>query len=69
MTMAELDEWFWPTPSGNKKIVTSHIYPPIPIRDFDWCAYFDGEEELGGYGYGRTEAEAVSDFIANLAED
>lgn len=53
---------------NGRKIVTSNIYPPIPIRTMDWCAYFDGEEELGGYGYGRTEAEAVADFIANLDE-
>ncbi len=24
-----------------RPIVTSHVYPPIPVRDFDWCAYFD----------------------------
>lgn len=54
---------------NGKLIVTSHIYPPIPIRTMDWCAYFDGEEELGGYGYGRTEEEAVADFINNLDEE
>lgn len=26
------------------KIKTSHVYPPIPIRTHDWCAYIDGEE-------------------------
>jgi hypothetical protein len=51
------------------KIVTSHVYPPIPVRDFDWCAHYDGEEEAGGYGYGRTEAEAIQDFKDNYAED
>lgn len=45
-----------------KKIITTNVFPPIPIRDFDWCAYFDGEEDGGHYGYGRTEAEAVSDL-------
>lgn len=50
------------------KIVTSFIYPPIPIRSFDWCAYRDGQEELGGYGYGRTEQEAIDDLLANEAE-
>lgn len=53
----------------SKKIITSHIYPPIPWRNFDWCAYFDGEEEYGGYGYGETEAEAIEDFIANLDDE
>lgn len=52
-----------------RKIVTSHVYPPIPVRDFDWCAHYDGEEEAGGYGYGATEAEAIRDFIENHKED
>ena len=46
-----------------KKIVTHNICPPIPTRGHDWCAYFDGEEELGDYGYGATEAEAVADLL------
>jgi len=46
-----------------KRIVTEHLYPPIPVRTMDWCAFFDGEEELGRYGYGRTEAEAVADLL------
>ena len=52
-----------------RKIVTSNPCPPIPVRDFDWCAYFDGEEEAGSYGYGKTEADAVADFIENYADD
>jgi hypothetical protein len=44
------------------KVVTTHIYPPIPLRTFDWCAHFEGEEERGGYGYGRTEQEALADL-------
>jgi hypothetical protein len=52
-----------------KKIVTSYVCPPIPDRNFDWCAYFDGEEEAGGYGYGATEAEAIQDFIDNLDDE
>jgi hypothetical protein len=45
------------------RIVTHHIYPPIPIRTRDWCAYRDGEEERGQYGYGRTEQEAIDDLL------
>jgi hypothetical protein len=30
-----------------RKIVTSHVYPPIPARNWDWCAHYDGEEEAG----------------------
>jgi hypothetical protein len=46
-------------------IVTSHDRPPIPDRRFDWCAYRDGREEDGPYGWGRTEAEAIADLLAN----
>jgi hypothetical protein len=49
----------------DKKIITEFIYPPIPIRQFDWVAYFDGEEELGYYGYGFTENDAINDLIEN----
>jgi hypothetical protein len=49
------------------KIVTSFIYPPIPIRRFDWMAHIDGDEE-GPTGYGETEADALSDLALTLAE-
>lgn len=45
-----------------RKIVTRHVNPPIPIRTHDWCAFYEGEEEAGDYGWGRTEAEAIQDF-------
>jgi len=51
------------------KIVTSHIFPPIPTRVNDWCAHYEGEEEAGNYGWGRTQWEAVVDFIDNYKED
>lgn len=35
-----------------KKIVVICECPPIPIRDYDWLAYYDGEEELGQVGNG-----------------
>ena len=52
-----------------KKIVTHNVYPPIPIRSFDWCAFFDGEEERQEYGYGRTEADAITDLLENFGPD
>lgn len=52
----------------SRKIVTSYVYPPIPVREMDWCAFYDGEEEAGFYGWGRTEADAVTDFIENCQE-
>lgn len=36
-----------------RKIVTTHVYPPIPDRRWDWCAYYDGEEETGNVGWGQ----------------
>ena len=27
-----------------RKIITTFIYPPIPIRSCDWQAHFDGDE-------------------------
>ncbi len=42
-----------------KKIITSFLCPPIPLRDFDWVAYYEGEEELKNHGWGRTESEAI----------
>ena len=53
-----------------RKIITSFVFPPIPVRDFDWCAYFD---DLGAdcspYGYGRTEEEARQELVDNYGED
>lgn len=45
-----------------KKIITVYEWPAIPIRDFDWRAHWEGEEEGGHYGYGRTEADAIADL-------
>ncbi|WP_164749177.1 hypothetical protein [Mesorhizobium sp. M1A.F.Ca.IN.020.04.1.1] len=53
-----------------RKVITSHIFPPIPVRCFDWCAWFD---DLGAdcspYGYGRTEEEAIEDLLENFGEE
>lgn len=51
------------------KLVTSNVFPPIPDRRFDWCAYIEGDEEAGKYGYGATEDEAVADFVETWAEE
>lgn len=48
--------------NDGSKVVTSNIFPPIPVRQYDWCAYFDGEEE-GLTGYGATEEDAIDDLI------
>ncbi len=52
-----------------KPIVTIHVLPPIPCRRNDWCAYPDGEEENGNYGWGPTEEAAIADLIEILRDD
>lgn len=48
-------------------ITTTFVYPPIPIRSFDYCATFDGNDE-GLRGWGKTEAEAIADLQEQEAE-
>ena len=53
--------------TDSPKVVTQNIYPPIPIRQFDWQAHYDGEEdEQMDVGYGRTEQEAIKDLRTNF---
>ena len=52
-----------------RKICTSFIYPPIPNRSFDWCAWYDDQgEEAGNYGHGCTGKEAIEDLLANHSD-
>ncbi len=50
-----------------RKIVTDFWMKPIPVRQFDWCAYFDGDEPNDEgqmrQGFGRTEAEAILELL------
>ena len=50
------------------KVRTEHIYPPIPIRSFDWSAALDGYDQGDPVGYGPTEALAVADLLDLLEE-
>jgi hypothetical protein len=50
------------------KIRTEHIYPPIPIRDFDWSAVTDDYDEGSPIGFGRTEREAITDLMTRIEE-
>lgn len=45
----------------NHTITTSYVYPPIPVRGWDWCAQYDDTE---GYyaGWGATEEAAIADL-------
>lgn len=44
---------------------TEFIYPPIPLRCFDWIAYHDPE---GVSGYGETEEAALEDLRSQLED-
>ena len=52
------------------RIATDHVFPPIPIRQFDWCAYDDNSYDGPGsvLGHGRTEQEAIENLTQELAE-
>lgn len=47
-----------------RKIITDYWPKPIPPRQFDWSATFDGYEPGGPIGYGRSEQEAIDDLLA-----
>jgi hypothetical protein len=49
------------------EIVVHHVYPPIPIRQFDWCATWSNDEpDDDGHmicGYGQTPLAAITDLF------
>lgn len=46
------------------RIVTRFVYPPIPLRQFDWTAVRDSYDEGDPVGQGATEQEAIDDLLA-----
>lgn len=57
------------------KIRVDMIFPPIPVRDYDWVAInedtYDGAPDSGTrhqIGYGRTRDAAVEDLMEILAD-
>jgi hypothetical protein len=50
------------TRNRERKIVTRYGAKPIPARQFDWEAWYEGEEEGGPMGYGPTEEAALQDL-------
>ena len=54
------------------KIITEFVYPPIPIRRWDWLAHYDGDEETGPFGEaaGRgLQAASVSNMITSTRKE
>lgn len=46
------------------KIHTTYVYPPIPIRLFDWSAVTDDYDGPGSpIGHGPTEREAIAELM------
>lgn len=54
---------------GYRIIHVEFIYPPIPIREFDYQATFDGYEPGDPIGHGPTEAAAIDDLHDRHEED
>ena len=48
------------------RIHTTFVYPPIPIRSYDWQAICDEYEELAGNG--ASEQQAIEDLMQQLEE-
>lgn len=53
------------------KIRTTYVYPPIPIRDFDWSAIDDDTYDGPGspIGTGRTEQDAIADLMGQIEDE
>ena len=51
------------------KILVHHIYPPIPIRSFDYQATYEGDEpDDDGHmavGHGATADDAIAELTEN----
>lgn len=64
---------------NGRTIQTSYEYPPIPLRNFDWCATLDGYDPTplepgdpyrgGPTGWGATEQEAIDDLLTMLEDE
>jgi hypothetical protein len=46
-------------------VVTSHIYPPVPDRSWDWSAHYANHDdpEHRNYGWGPTAADAILSLL------
>lgn len=47
----------------SKRITTHLVYPPIPVRNYDWMACFGDYEPGNLVGYGATEDAAIADLM------
>jgi hypothetical protein len=49
-------------------IKTEYVYPPIPMRNFDWQACMEGWEPNDPIGVGATEEDAIADLMDQMGE-
>lgn len=55
--------------SGYRIIHVEFIYPPIPDRNFDYQATFDGYDAGDPIGHGPTVERAIEDLHENYEWD
>jgi hypothetical protein len=55
----------------SRKIITEYVHPPIPIRQFDWVAFREGDDNDEDFlmGYGATADKAIADLLELESED
>lgn len=46
----------------NRVIKTTQVLPPIPLRDWDWCATFEDYDGEDYVGWGKSEEDAIQDL-------
>ena len=51
----------------DRKIITEYVHPPSPMRNNDWRATREGDDEDYIVGWGSTEQDAIDDLIAEEA--
>jgi hypothetical protein len=50
------------------RIRTEHVFPPIPLRQFDWSAVLDDYDPGCPIGQGPTEEAAVADLLDQISD-
>lgn len=50
------------------EVIFTHERPPVPTRNLDWRAGFDGREEEGRDGFGETKLKAALDLYHNCED-
>lgn len=48
-----------------QRICTEYWEKPIPLRQFDWTATFDGYDAGDPVGHGETKEEAIANLMAD----